>query len=650
MGLELIDIYRQSSSRSEFILNSGNHKDAGKMYDMWKKMESKGNTSSSSSWTGNLGSNTPIEPPTTNSGGGIVSGVINTLTSGIRGAIGLVDNVVKGAELAYQTQMGKGEADDTLLNIAETIRTQGFITGAMSLAKQGGEAVLNQLKQQSILLSEINTKTGISGELSDGLRASMVAAQGEARRYGFELANIGEFYTSLVDQSGKFALINSETIKQALPVAGALNMTLSELAGSLGQYETVGIGAKEATEAIGNAATKAVSLGLNARKVSDGITVSIGKLNEYGFKGGIAGLEKMVQKSIEFKLSMDSVAKVAESVMNPEGAVEMAANLQILGGAIGSLGDPIKMMYESTNNMEGLQDSIIKAAGSLATYNREQGRFEITGINLRRVREMSKALNIDIGELTKTAIASQERIAASTALMSRGFKIDDKEKEFLTNLSRMQDGEMKIVVPESIADKLGVPTEIALDKLDQKTKDALVANQKEFEKMNPKDMAMRQLTETQQMARGIEVMATWAKIQAANFAKGMGEAALGEKMKKLLDDMNKISVNPNPQEAKQAGKDVVNAIKGISLTDLSSMEKAYQTGKKALSTTFGGVQQTQEQQQQPQVQEIRQTINITSDVNSDYFNQVIKKDAAFGFEFKNPKSFEVLMPAKRKGK
>ena len=584
--------------------------------------------SSSSSFIGggSLGDNASIEPPTKSSS--VIGGAIDALTGGIKKTVKIV---AEGAELAYQTQMGKGEADDTLLNIAKTIRTEGFMGGAKKLFLEGGEAVLGQLKAESVLRSEINTKTGISGELSDGLRKSMVMAQGEARRYGFELADIGSFYTTLSEQSGKFALINSKTIEQAAPVAASLNMSLSELAGSLGQYETVGIGAKEATEAIGKAATRSVSLGLNARKVSDGIAASVGKLNEYGFKNGIAGLEKMVQKSIEFKLSMDSVAKVAESVMNPEGAIDMAANLQMLGGAIGSLGDPIKMMYESTNNMEGLQDSIIGAASSLATYNREQGRFEITGINLRRAREMSKALNIDMGELTKTAIASQERIAASTALMSRGLTMTDKYREFITNLGRMQDGEMKIVVPESLQDKLGKQSEITLSKLTEDQKNVLLANKKAFEDMNPKDMAMAQLTETQQIARGIEVMATWAKIQAANFARGAGEALLGKNMKELLDSITKISVKPNPQKAEQAGKDVVNAVKDINPI---SLESYIQNGRKIYDALTSVVNPTASiQQQQPQ--KVEYTHTIVSNPAGDIFAEAARKNAAVGFSMRD---------------
>lgn len=581
-----------------------------------------------------------------------LAGMFDSFGNGIKKLTGVVNGVVKGvgkgAALTMDSQMGK-TGDETALDIARAVGEKGV--GAL-LSAPGAmlDAVLDQLKQESVLLSEVNTKTGISGDLSEGLRDSMISASKEARAYGFQLSEIGDFYTTLSEQSGKFSLINQKTIERVAPVAAALGMTMSQLAESIGDYEKVGIGAKEATEAIGKSATNAISLGLNAKKVADGMKESVGRLNEFGFRNGIQGLERMVQKSIEFKVSMDNVATIAEKVLNPEGAIDLAANLQVLGGAIGDFGDPIKMMYDATNNVEGLQDSLIGAAKGLATYNSEQGRFEITGINLRRAREMANSLGISMGDLTKTAVAAQERMAASTTLMGSGLKIDDKEKEFLTNLSRMEGGEMKIVVPESIAQKLGVPTELALDKLDQKTADALIKNQKEFEKMSPKDMAMSQLTETQKMARDVEVMASWAKIQAAAYVKGGGEAALKNEVKIIKDSMDRVAgkLTVDRQSAQAAGANTVDAIKNASITDWSSIKNAGNVAKEGLKTTFSGNKQTQEQQ--PQAQKVEQTIHITSDVNADYFNQVIKKDAAFGFEFKNPKSYEVLMPANRKGK
>jgi len=650
-NLTPLDIFNQSSSRSDFISKTGNDPNAGKLYDQFKKMSGKSGSSSSSStsYTGGSTTTTPAGGATKDSG--LLEKGLDVLGEGARavanfanGAAKVVGNVTA---MSLESQMGK-EGDDSALGIAKAVKEKGF--GAiLDVPGAAMDAVVDQLKQESVLLSEVNTKIGISGDLSNGLRESMVGAQAAARKYGFELANIGEFYTSLATQSGKFSLINKETINQAAPVAAALGMTLSELADSIGEYEKVGLGAKETTKAIGNAATRAVSLGLNARKIADEMKGSIGRLNEFGFKNGVEGLERMVQKSIEFKVSMDNVATIVDKVMSPEGAIDLAANLQVLGGAIGDFGDPIKMMYDATNNVEGLQDSLIGAAKGLATYNQQQGRFEITGINLRRANEMAKQLGINMGDLTKTAIAAQERMAASTALMSRGLQIEDKEKEFLTNLSRMQDGEMKIVVPESIAEKLGVPTAIALDKLDQKTADALLKNQKEFEKMSPADMADKQLTSTQQMARDIEVMASWAKIQAAHFLKGGAEAALGDEVKLIRERINSVKVTTDIKSAEAAGANVANKVKDLSLFDVQSYKNMYTAGKQGLDMTFTKNVQTQQTQQQ-QPQEIKQTVHFTSDVPAGYLSELAKKDAAFGFEFKNTKGYDVLSIANKKGK
>jgi hypothetical protein len=511
-----------------------------------------------------------------NTGGSsdLFAGLAGGAVTGLGKVLGIGNDVIKGiANLSsdvFDSQMGKyGGGDKNYIDkILGIVAKAGL--NPIDIAKQSADLlkdeVIEQLKEESKLLSEINTKTGISGDLSKGLREDMVLAQVEASRYGITLADIGDFYTTLSDQSGKFALINRTTIQEAAKVAGALDMSMANLASTIGEFENVGISAQDAIKTVGDVAIKSVSLGLNATKVATEMKSSIKDLNSYGFQNGVKGLERMVQKSIEFKLSMSSVLKIAEEVMDADKAINLAANLQVLGGAIGSFGDPLKMMYEATNNVEGLQDSLIGAASTLATYNQEQGRFEITGVNLRRAREMSKALGVDLGELTKSAIASQERLQASTALMSTGLQMRDDDKEFLTNLGRMQGGEMKILVPESLQDKLGKQSEITLSKLTEDQKKVLLANKDAFEKMNPEKMAMAQLTETQQMSRGIDVVASYYRILGAQQLRGATQGALSPEFKSLKDSIDTYSkslkIEPNQTEKT---KEKVESIRGMSI-------------------------------------------------------------------------------------
>jgi hypothetical protein len=277
-----------------------------------------------------------------------------------------------------------------------------------------------------------------------------------------------------------------------------------------------------------------LSLGLSSKKITTELQANIGKLNEYGFKNGIEGLEKMVQKSVEFRVNLNDVFKIADTVFSPEKAIDLSANLQVLGGAIGAFNDPIKLMYMATNNVEGLQDALIGAASSLATYNSEQGKFEITGVNLRRSKEMADAFGMSMGELNKVAIATAERVSATTALMSNSFSLDEEQKEFLINLARMDKGEMKITIPRTLADSLGLKdTKVSLENMNKDIALAILKNQDSFKEMNIKEIANKQLTETQQMSRDMAVVGAYYRVRGAELLKGVAKGTGGEAMEEL---------------------------------------------------------------------------------------------------------------------
>jgi len=267
-------------------------------------------------------------------------------------------------------------------------------------------------------------------------------------------------------------------------------------------------------------------------------------LNEYGFENGVEGLSRMVQKSIEFRLNMSSVSSLAEKVWSPEGALELVSNMQVLGGAIGDLNDPLKMMYMATNDMEGLQDAIIGASKSLVTYNNEQGRFEVTGANLRRAKEMAKELGMNMKELTTTAVASMERTQAASDLMSQGLTMKKEDREFLTNLSQMKDGKMVIEVPKSLQEQFE-GTEIALENMSQKQADKLLLEKKHFESLSMNEIARSQVGFIENISRDVSFVAATMRIQTGKMGNDVA-AVLGY----------------NPLEAAMEAKSLADSIAG----------------------------------------------------------------------------------------
>lgn len=399
----------------------------------------------------------------------------------------------------------------------------GIIDGTSALIKNLAGAAMTGaqdiLTKEVGLRAQINSQLGVAGDLSKNYRQEIVASLPGVVSMGYGFQHVSDLMVGLAEKTGKFTTLNSTVVADTAKTSRAFVGDLSEMAGVFSTFSDVGIGVEQTVKAINEAGTKSISLGLNGKKTVSDIRENISKLNEYGFQNGVKGLERMVQRATEFKIKMSDVFTIAEKVMDPEGAISLSANLQVLGGAIGDFGDPLKMMYDATNNVESLQDALIGAAGSLATYNDSQGRFEITGVNLRRARAMAQELGMTLGDLTKGAVVAAERTSAATALMSNGLKLDEKQTEFITNLARMKDGVMSIDV-SSISKEFGGAQSIALDQLTQKQSDILKENAKKLEGMSIEEVARDQFSETQNLVLKTNEILTILKVQ---FAKDSGK-------------------------------------------------------------------------------------------------------------------------------
>lgn len=555
-SLDPVKIYNQSSGESDFVStmvpDASNKKaraDARRLYQKYKRLDS--SSSSSFSFDDN---------PSSSSSGGTSGGIGDSISSFAKKTLGAANVaatfLTEKINDIYKTQLGREDGESDTSALINAITSNG-LNIAKAVTDTGGvvyAAGIKQLLSESKLLTDVNSATGMLREMSQGIRDDMAAASVEATRYGFTLEDVGQLYIGLVENSGKFGFINQKTMESAAPVAAVLGKSMSDMATIMTDYESIGVGVDDTIKNLDQAAVKSLSLGMSARKVTETMTASMGKLNEYGFKNGVKGLEDMSRKALEFRMNMDSVFSIAEKVFDSTSAIDFTANMQVLGGAFGDFNDPLKLMYMATNNVEGLQDALIGAAGGLATYNQEQGRFEVTSVNLRKSKEMAQQMGISMGELNKIAIAAAERSSAAASLMASGLNMPEKDREFLTNISRMENGEMKIVVPKSLQDQLGAQP-IELEKLTQAQKDVLMKNQEAFKNMDTKEIAMNQLTETQSMAKNMDVVAAYAKVRSAAYLKGISGNLMGSFLKDLNDKVKGIDTKDvSPAKDRKKGE------------------------------------------------------------------------------------------------
>jgi hypothetical protein len=417
----------------------------------------------------------------------------------------------------------------------------------------------NYYARQTKLLEEVNSKALLTGDLSRDFRETITDANPRLVQLGISFSELADAAITVVQESGRFALVNQQTLERAGEVGKAYLGSMQAMVELYDDFENVGIGAKDANLAIERAGKRSMELGLQSKKTITDLAQNMDKLNSYGFKNGIDGLATMARKATEFRMSMQEVFNIAEKVMNPEGALELSANLQVLGGAIGDFNDPLKLMYMSTNNVEGLQDALIGAAGSLATYNTEQKRFEITGVNLRRAKEMATQMGISYQQLAQGAIAAAEKSSAASDMIARGLILDDNQREFLTNIARMKDGKMTIDLGKSPdLQKYFGAQEVALDQLTDVQAKELLKYQEQLKEKTTEDIARGQASNIENIKRDVNYIALLAMNQAGK--KGIelaAEMGFGPKAQAKLAQTTKT-------ESVAGGKMATEFVSGVS--------------------------------------------------------------------------------------
>lgn len=410
-------------------------------------------------------------------------------------------------------------------------------------------------KQQTGLLNKMNQEVGLTGYLSKDVREEITMANPELLKMGVGFSDLVDFSSALVTNSGKFVTHNRESLVHVGGLAQAYMGGIKNLAEYANQFEEIGYGMVDTANRLGKSGKDSLALGLRTQTVIEKISENVNKVNQYGFKNGIEGLTKMVQKSIEFRTNMNDSYSIADKVWDLTDAVGFSAELQSLGGAVGAFMDPFKLSYMAVNDVNGIQDALIEMSKGLATYNSEQGKFTVTGGNLRLAREYAKTLGVDMQSLTKTSIAAAERQQAHNDLLSRGLTMSKDQEEFMTNIAQMKDGRMVIeLVSDEMKNKFGA-TEVSLDKMTQQQLRYLDQYRVELEKANTKDIVRDQATIMQGLGRDVAFIAASMRIRGGKMIERAASAVMYDQgfkkdwgddlIKKVKPSMDKMFTDGN---------------------------------------------------------------------------------------------------------
>jgi hypothetical protein len=319
--------------------------------------------------------------------------------------------------------------------------------GLDSLKKVGDSIVKNiDLSLDSILdtmikvddaARDLSKQFGLGNESIQAMKVGLTNAVVEVTKLGGSFENIVTMQTEIAGTLGRNVILSSDLYGKLYAASEVTGKSGKEI---VSNFRDVGASSFQAVEGMQKVVDVARSQGVNARQVSDQVLSNMGEMNKFTFQGGVEGLAKMASQAVGLRVNMESTLKVAEDLLQPEKAIEMAASLQRLGVAQTDLLDPLRLMDLAQNDPAELQNQIVKMTQQFVQLN-EKGQFEIMPGARRQLMEISKEMGISYNELTKMAIGSSDLDKKMREIdFGSRLNLSEDQKTMIANMAEMGEG------------------------------------------------------------------------------------------------------------------------------------------------------------------------------------------------------------------
>jgi len=396
--------------------------------------------------------------------------------------------------------------DTEALKVQQTIKTlMDSNIDAQTRQNTLTQLAVDMINKEGDIRKRIVQDLGQTGELQSRNVKIIAQAGVEAALYGVSMEKLLETVSTLSKTMGTNIAFDDNDIERIAIFSEAMNVGLYDVTKMVKQFEMMGIGIDGAIDKGNEMAEVARNMGVNMDGFMGIIADNLDMMNTYNFADGVKGFAKMAAQAQRLGLSMSTTAALAEKVMDPEGAIELAANLQVIGGAVGDLADPFKLMYMATNDVAGLQDALVNVGKDLVVFNKETGEMSIPPTAQRQMRAYAETLNMSTAEFAEMVKMQGKFEAVTNQLNLSDFSKEMEESgvgEYIASIAQMGkggryqvqvDGEMKNVDMLSPDDMKQLQEDARLD-ADKKA-------------LTEKDIMLEQTTVLQSMNRSLHAIA-----------------------------------------------------------------------------------------------------------------------------------------------
>ena len=294
------------------------------------------------------------------------------------------------------------------------------------------------------LRTNVNRELGLTGDLSENIRMSIVQTAKETIKYGINVEDIANTYSNFVTTLGRAVPLSSELMENITKQARASGFAMDSAGAFLANLENYGLSIERGPKVLEEMSDTARSMGLTTNKFMSYAAENLKLINTLGFEKGVRGFTEIAAKASAVGFNLQTAASSAEKLFDIDSAIEMAAQLNVLGGDFGKLGSAIDLMFSPTNDMEGFTNELMKATTQFVSFNDEKNTFDVSPLDLRRAREFAKATGMSLEEVIETGkrMSKMELIKDRISFLP---KLSEEERNLIGSLGQLNErGEVTI--------------------------------------------------------------------------------------------------------------------------------------------------------------------------------------------------------------
>lgn len=272
---------------------------------------------------------------------------------------------------------------------------------------------------------------GMSGTKAEFMRQSFEQSAGFVTRLGGGLEDIQGIMTTYADETGRARVLSAEMVKDITAIGKGTGLGVEQAARLGAQFELMGFDAKSTMDYVQGVVDTSERMGVNTTKVLKNVNDNFKRLNTYTFQQGVKGFAQMAMYAEKFRMDINQALNAADVARSLEGAIDLAANLQIMGGEFAKT-DPFEMLFLSRNDPAKFTEKIANMTKGVVSFRKmADGSFEkfISPADRDRLASVAKSLGMEASELTQ--IAERQAEIQRMRQQMAGMGLSAKEKELV---------------------------------------------------------------------------------------------------------------------------------------------------------------------------------------------------------------------------